>query len=184
MGFSDCGDFGLRPHHRAEDVKIFYQLPVLFMNKWMIRFFEGSVAMEEAFMMANLLVVMYVISETNITNTMKKKLYIVSFGDSDQYKYRVGIPDSEISASHSDPVEKITVQLTERLNAALPDAKNLKEIVSPKVTEVSPEDIGRFAAYPELDEKALADIEKELVRETEVRASLHELNNNAPFSDI
>lgn len=86
---------------------------------------------------------------------MKKKLYIVSFGDSDQYKYRVGIPDSEISASHSDPVEKITAQLTERLKAALPDAKNLKEIVSPKVTEVSPEDIGRFAAYPNWMRKLL-----------------------------
>lgn len=117
-------------------------------------------------------------------NTMKRKLYIVSFGDSRQYRYQFDSSDADASIEHSAAFKNIIAELTKRLEADCPDAKHFAGIVNPKVMEVRPEDEGRYAAYPDLDKNAIEEIEKVLLREVQVRSDLKEQIRNAPYADI
>lgn len=105
----------------------------------------------------------------------KKKLYIVSFGDSRQYRMEA----EEVGT----PLLEIENKLNTMLQTKFP-GDTFAYFTTPKVVEISWEHRDRYAEYPELDGKAVADIEEVLVKEVEERNALRELDSDAPYADI
>ena len=112
-----------------------------------------------------------------------KRLFIVSFGNSRDYRYEVEDSYREDDLRHGNPLESVEEQVKEYLANKFPD-QPLAYYRTPKVTEVRWDDREKYADYPELNSEALADIEKELVREIKVRDDGAELDSDAPYSDI
>lgn len=112
----------------------------------------------------------------------KKRLFIVSFGNSREYRLEVSNSGDSVSLLHRDPLEKVEAEIKEYMAARFP-GQSLAYFENAKATEVNPDDT-RYAGYPVLDDKAIGEIEKELVTEVEVRGDDRELNSDAPYSTI
>lgn len=108
------------------------------------------------------------------------RLYIVSFGDSRQFRYEADV-ESEDAMHHADPFAAIEKELTDYLEEKFP-GQTFAYFTMPKATEVDPSHKELFASYPELDAKAIADLKKELAREVEERDVLKLQNSNVPSS--
>lgn len=113
----------------------------------------------------------------------KKRLYIVSFGDSD--KYRVEFEDiaNVDPYHHTNPLAGVEVEITDYLRRLFP-GQPMAYYDTPKVTEVEWKDREKYASYPVLDEKAVKKIEAELKIEVENRGDQEMLDRDAPYSDI
>lgn len=112
----------------------------------------------------------------------KKRLFIVSFGNSREYRLEVSDSGDSYLLIHKDPLEKVEVEIKEYLSSRFP-GQNLAYFESAKATEVDPDDM-KYADYPELDEQGIAEIEKELVTEVEMRSATRELDRDAPYSNV
>lgn len=115
---------------------------------------------------------------------MKKKLYIVSFGDSRKYRMWYEVPEGVDSLHKPDPFSAISERLKEKIHAECSEAGNLAYFVAPRATEIEPSHESKYASYPELNDEALAEIEKEVLKEVRERNAVKELNSDAPFSDV
>lgn len=104
-----------------------------------------------------------------------KKLYIVAFGDSRQYRLEHAEDEPSVLAA----VER---QLNDYLRERFP-GDTFAYFTTPKVTEIDWEHRDRYADYPELDDKAVAEIKDVLVKEVEDRASLQQLDSDAPYAE-
>lgn len=114
----------------------------------------------------------------------KKRLYIVSFGDSDKYRYEYTEPEGADALLHRpDPFQPLEKRLGEYLAKRFP-GKSFADLISARATEVLPGHAGRYAGYPLLDEKAISRIEEILSNEAANREDQKELDSNAPWADI
>lgn len=112
----------------------------------------------------------------------RKRLFIVSFGDSD--KYRVEFNDESTNPyEHPSPVAWAEKSLNDYLKEKFP-GKTFAYYTTPKVTEVDWSHRDRYADYPVLDEKAIEKIKPVLVEEVENMRYQKKLNDDAPFSDV
>lgn len=113
----------------------------------------------------------------------KKRLYIVSFGDSK--KYRVEFEDVENTDSfhHTNPLTDVEAEIKVYLDKLFP-GEALAYFATPKITEVYWDDRAKYESYPELDAAAVKDIEAELKVEVENRNDQNSLDRNAPFAEI
>lgn len=115
----------------------------------------------------------------------KKRLYIVSFGDSRKYRLPFEENSYDDNLHHSDrsPLNKVERELNAYLKAKFPD-KMFSYFTTPKVEEVAWDERDKYESYPLLDETAMTDIKGVLVREVQDMQSTRELNSDAPFSDV
>lgn len=112
----------------------------------------------------------------------KKRLFIVSFGDSD--KYRVEFEDKSTNPyEHPYPLASVEKELNEYLNKQFP-GKTFAYYTTPRVTEVSWAHRDQYLDYPELDADAMEAIKKVLKVEVENMESNKRLDNNAPYADV
>ena len=107
----------------------------------------------------------------------KEKIYIVSFGDSDEYS--VAFNGSRDNLMRSEKFRRIVDELKDCLRLDFP-AGNYEGLVSPKVREANSTD----KDYPELTPDAVRHIKHRLKREGEVLLDNKKLDRNAPYSDI
>lgn len=112
----------------------------------------------------------------------KKNIYIVSFGDSEQYR----LPAADLTSS-GNANEEMLVKLEKELNSYL--RQRFPEDVfayytTPKVTEISAEHAPQYASYPVLDKAAVDEIKRVLEREVKVMRAEKQLDDNAPWSNI
>lgn len=114
----------------------------------------------------------------------KKKLYIVSFGDSDKYLMEYNVPDGATDLVKPNPFEKIEKRLTDFLHRAVPEAEDITYFTSPRATEVAASHRSRYSAYPPLDEDAVVHIEKVLLREVRDRLAVRQENLDAPYASL
>lgn len=107
-----------------------------------------------------------------------RKFYIVSFGDSQQYRLTVEI-DPEDENAHESKLINLEKELNAYLKQRFPE-DTFAYFTTPKVTEISADHEDQYASYPLLDNKAMDAIKKVLVREVQVMESEKELDRNAP----
>ena len=107
----------------------------------------------------------------------KNKIYIVSFGDSDEYS--VAFDGSKEELRDSREFRKIMDDLKECLRNDFP-AGNYNGLIMPKIREANDTD----KDYPVLDSDAMRHIKLHLKREGEVLNDNRKLDSNAPYDDI
>ncbi|MCM1005438.1 MAG: hypothetical protein NC402_04000 [Prevotella sp.] len=113
----------------------------------------------------------------NTEHTPKRRMFIISFGDS--RKYRV-IIDNSGNKDALAPIVKTENELNAFLAKEFP-GDTFAYYTTPRITEVNAEHEAKYAQYPVFDDKAVADVKKELVREIEVMNSDRRLNSNDPW---
>lgn len=113
----------------------------------------------------------------------RKKLYIVSFGDSAKYRFEYEMPANADALFKPSPFEGVEHLLDEYLTKEFP-GHHFPFLTSAKATEVDPSHADRYADYPLLDGEALKAIEKELGKEAREFEATSELNDNAPYADV
>lgn len=113
----------------------------------------------------------------------RKHLYIVSFSDSDKYRYSFDAPSDSDSMNNSQAFDELEKQLNRYLKAKFPE-EPIAYYTSARVEEFSPEHIAEWEQYPPLNEEALQAIEKLLVKEIQDDIDTQDLNSDAPWSDI
>lgn len=111
----------------------------------------------------------------------KKRLYIVSFGDSRKYRYEYEGDDRAGDLVHSDPFAAVEKELNDYLSARFP-GQTFAFFTTPRATEVSPSHESMFGEYPMLDAKAVGELKEQLAREVEQRAAVEHDNSNVPSS--
>ncbi|MBD5371358.1 MAG: hypothetical protein HDR80_09490 [Bacteroides sp.] len=105
-------------------------------------------------------------------NKNSARLYIVRFGNSDQYLLH------DIS-----DLASVETELNTYLREKFPD-ETFAYFTTPKVTEISPEHESQFVSYPALDANAVEAIKAVLVKEVEVMEANKEIDSNAPFANV
>lgn len=110
------------------------------------------------------------------------RLFIVSFGDSRQYRMEYVDALDPKALVHSAPFTGIENELNDYLRKEFPD-ETFAYYTSPKVTEVDWSHRDKYADYPVLDAAALDSIKKLLVKEVRDMNANRVLNDNAPYAD-
>lgn len=110
------------------------------------------------------------------------KIYIVSFGDSEKYRLPV-LEDNSEDHPHDTPLVRLENELNSYLKERFPE-DTFAYFTTPKVTEISALHADQYASYPMLDDAAVEEIKKVLVREIEVMQSEKQLDSDAPWSNI
>lgn len=116
-------------------------------------------------------------------NTTKKRMYIVSFGDSKKYRLPFEDAQGAGAAQWPTPLNIVEKELNDYLREKFPE-QAFAYYTTPKVEEVDWESRADYDSYPLLDSDAIRDIKKVLVTEVEDMQSLRDLNSNAPYSDV
>lgn len=111
-----------------------------------------------------------------------QRIYIVSFGDSNQYRFTFDDKNDGYALHHSNPLANVEKEIRTYLESLFPNV-GLAFYYTPKVVEVEPSHAARYQAYPPLDAKAIEEIKHVLAKEVRDRRSIEELNSNAPFAD-
>lgn len=112
----------------------------------------------------------------------KKRMFIVSFGNSREYKLEVADTGDSKALMHKNPIEDVEVKIKEYLSNRFP-GETLAYYETPKVIEVAEGD-KEYEGYPVLDESALKEIENVLATQVEMRDDDKLLDRNAPFDSL
>lgn len=112
-----------------------------------------------------------------------KRLFIVSFGNSQEYRLEVDSHLEPKELRHSNPLESVEESIKDFLEKEFP-GQSLAYFETPKATEIKWKDREKYAGYPILDDKAIANIKSVLKREVEIRQDNQMLDSDAPYSDV
>lgn len=110
------------------------------------------------------------------------RLYLVSFGDSRQYRFEAPAETGD-SRNRKSPFLDIEKELNDYLSSIYP-GETFAFFTSPKVVELAPEHRAEFEKYPPLDADALKEIEAVLKTEVANRADQQMLDSDAPFNTV
>lgn len=108
----------------------------------------------------------------------EKQLYIVSFGDSRQYRMMYDGKD----ADHSPLLTEVETELNDYLKAEFPEDA-YTYYTTPRVVPIEWSDREEYMDYPELDRKAIEDIKQVLASEIRDMNSTDRLDRNAPYAN-
>lgn len=108
-----------------------------------------------------------------------QKTYLVSFGNSRQYLYR----QSGNEATGSNGITEIEKQLTDSLAKKFPQAP-ISYYTTAKISEINTADMKNYLGYPELDPRAVKEIEETLATGIEDENALLSLDRDAPWSNV
>lgn len=112
-----------------------------------------------------------------------KRLYIVSFGNSRQYRLEFDDVDNYDAFHHTNPLAKAEKELTDFLRKEFP-GEPVAYYVTPKVTEVYWKDRDKYASYPVLDDEAVDRIKATLKHGVEDMDQTETINSDAPYATI
>lgn len=113
----------------------------------------------------------------NTQNNTEEKIYLISFGNSNQYVVR----DTE--AGEKSRLMKIESELNEYLREKFPD-ETFSYFTSPRVEELGDNGAEALEKYDALDDKAIENIKKVLSVEVENMAANKKLDSDAPFANV
>ncbi|MCM1290503.1 MAG: hypothetical protein NC201_03190 [Prevotella sp.] len=111
------------------------------------------------------------------------RLYIVSFGDSNKYRYEFADVMSEDPVKKVNPLDWLEKDLHDFLEEKFP-GRTFAYLVTPRVTEVLWKNREKYIGFPELNRIAVEQIKSVLIEEVESREDLKRLNNNAPYDQL
>lgn len=113
---------------------------------------------------------------------MENRLYIVSFGNSAEY--RVEYPGTKEDLEKSPELLKVEGTLAEYLKSKMPVCSHVKRLTTPAIHEVEPEDAARYASYRDLDAEAVNHLKDLILTEAHNYQDQKQLDLNAPFGNI
>ena len=116
--------------------------------------------------------------------TEKKKLYVVSFGNSRKYLMEYTVPAHADQLRKPNPFAHIEAALRAYLERHLPEANDFTYYTSARATEVCSGHRDRYADYPALNDRSLQEIEHELLNEVRDGRANRRISLNAPFAQI
>ena len=114
----------------------------------------------------------------------KKKLYVVSFGNSRKYLMEYTVPAHADQLRKPNPFAHIEAALRAYLERHLPEANDFTYYTSARATEVCSGHRDRYADYPALNDRSLQEIEHELLNEVRDGRANRRISLNAPFAQI
>ena len=114
----------------------------------------------------------------------KKKLYVVSFGNSRKYLMEYTVPAHADQLRKPNPFAHIEAALRAYLERHLPEANDFTYYTSARATEVCAGHRDRYADYPALNDRSLQEIEHELLNEVRDGRANRRISLNAPFAQI
>lgn len=106
-----------------------------------------------------------------------QKLYIISFGDSREYRLEIECPDGPENCTPCERLTAIEKELNDYLKSEFAQT-HFKYYTTPKIEEVDWANRDLYMSYPLLDDKAIAEIKRVLRREVKDMNSVKKLNNN------
>lgn len=112
----------------------------------------------------------------------KKRLYLVSFGESNQYRVEFDDVANVDPYHHTNPLAETEAEIKEFLDAEFP-GESLAYFDTPKIEEVDWAKREDYASYPELDAAAVEDIKRILKTGVENFENQEALDLNAPFAE-
>lgn len=112
----------------------------------------------------------------------KKRLLIVRFGDSKQYRLEFE-DNSTHPYVHPNPLAPVEKELNDCLEKEFP-GKTFAYYTTPQVTEISWEHRDQYSDYPVLDANAVQEIKNTLRGEIEDMDDVKEINRNAPYDRL
>lgn len=111
-----------------------------------------------------------------------KRLYIVSFGNSQKYRFEAEEEPGKPMCSSHVCLDRLEKQVRDYLEEKFP-GEPLAYFFTPKVSEISWEHRDDYVHYPALTEEDLNKIEKLLEKEVKEKNATSMLNNN-PDTDM
>lgn len=111
----------------------------------------------------------------NTDNT--QKIYLIRFGNSDQYVLR------DNAEGEKSKLASIEGELNAFLREKFPD-ETFAYFTTPKVEDIALENSAQYASYPELNADAVEAIKKVLEREVRDMEAERVLNDNSPFANV
>lgn len=112
----------------------------------------------------------------------KQRLYIVRFGNSAAYRLEFSGTKDELKASRR--LKDVEDTLAAYLTGHLPVCGHVRQLTTPVIHEVEPEDAAKYAGYRELDAEAMEALKHVLLTEASNYQDQKELDRNAPFANI
>lgn len=113
----------------------------------------------------------------------RRRLYLVSFGNSRQYRVEFDDVANVDPFHHTNPIAAVEKEVKDYLEKEFP-VENLAYFESPKVEEVPVADAAKYADYPVLDAAAVEEIKQVLKTGVEVMAADRKNDCNARFAEI
>ncbi|MDE5843695.1 MAG: hypothetical protein K2H35_08180 [Muribaculaceae bacterium] len=113
----------------------------------------------------------------NTQNLQEEKLYLVSFGNSDQYILR------DTNSGEKSSLMRIETELNSFLRNKFPD-ETFAYFTTPKVEDLGEVAAEQYSSYRKLDAAAIEEIKKVLVREVRDMESNDSLNSDAPYANV
>ena len=110
---------------------------------------------------------------------MKKHLYIVSFGNSREYRLFVE-PSGENEARDLSEFTHFEKRINDYLAGKFPGV-GTSYYSEPTIREIPASEEDKYATYPLFNKEAEHEIREELVREVQVMNADRELNSNDPL---
>lgn len=118
-----------------------------------------------------------------IMENQKKRMFIVSFGNSRHYKVEYTPKAGDSKSAAMEPMVKYENELNSYLAEKYP-GDSFAYYTTPRITEVDPKRADEFRNYPNLDQAAVDDIKRELNREVEVMNDARMRDNNDGWGNI
>lgn len=109
-------------------------------------------------------------------DTDTRRMFIISFGDSRKYKVIVDAAGRESALA---PFVRTEKELNSFLAHEFP-GETFAYYTTPRLTEVNPAHADRYASYPDFDDKAVAEVKAELMREVKVMNENRKLDADDP----
>lgn len=106
---------------------------------------------------------------------MENKVYIISFGNSTQYRFTPAKEECSLSQLRDDIKAYLAKKYPALGEPSLYDSMT--------VTEVDAANKAEYAGYPEFDEESIREIKQVISAEIDSHDSLARLNSNAPWND-
>lgn len=112
----------------------------------------------------------------------KEKLYIISFGNSSQY--RMMYDGSKEQLEKSPRMSALKNELIEFIKDKVPMGSHAERYATLEIHEVENRDAAKYADYIDFDSVAVEDIKKTLLRDVENMLEQKQMDSNAPYGNI
>lgn len=111
-----------------------------------------------------------------------KNLFIISFGDSDEYRMMFG--GSKEQLEKSPEIKAVKDEIEKYLTGKIGLGSEAARFASPRIESVDTTRIHDYDSYPEFGPAAVTAIEGVLLKEIENMLYQKQLDSDAPYSDI
>lgn len=108
-------------------------------------------------------------------------LYIVSYGDSRQYRVRFEGTKEQLAAQPF--MKELEREMQKYIESAVAEGSHAARFTVPEIREVAGGRESEYDAYPELDINSAKEIESILLTEVKDMESVKKLNLNAPYDE-